>query len=264
MFKISDLKNPPKVPQTQFELRALEIHELTRIEIILKELFKLTPAEARELRNFLFRVNAIWKESGTKFCVQYLSESLRLVMVFLSGKGLNPGPVMRISCYPCGIPRIVGPKMRDAFVNFRNFNNGSDKILFAKTLIFIRLTTTMLSIFRAMNFFSITNFSSVLEEGTGTDLTSIEIRDALKDLKLNKLSLKSPKILWMTSSGVNAKFGWLSLGLDFLALMLNPRVLWSQIVFSFKCGFYFHIVRLLVLSILFLPLLPFAVYLENN
>jgi len=197
---------PPKVNQSQTELAPMKRSELIRVGIVLKGLFKLSPKEDRELDKILFRVDQIWQRSGSKFCIQYLSEALRLVMVVLAGKGV--GPAMRISCYPSGIPRIVGPFFRDIILNFKNFMN--DKTNEGpRTRILMRLITSCLAIFRAMSFMSITKFDSVTDKFTGTDLSLSEIEDALRELKLSRGSLQigKPRILWSTRTGVTPDLG---------------------------------------------------------
>jgi hypothetical protein len=127
-----------------------------------------------------------------------------------------------VAQYSNGIPKIVGIKGRDAIMLLeKEASSGSP----SRLIMFGRAIISLISLFRVQCPEHVLKFGTVTDpwKGTGT-LSDAEIRRALTAMDLGKLKLKSPKFIWSNKSGVNARFAFLSVGLDLIALISNPRI----------------------------------------
>lgn len=90
---------------------------------------------------------------------------------------------------------------------------------------FGRAIISLISLFRVQCPEHVLKFNTVTDPWKGTgSLTDLEIQRALAAMNLGKFKLKSPKFIWSNKSGVNARFAFLSVGLDLLALISNPKI----------------------------------------
>lgn len=125
----------------------------------------------------------------------------------------------------------------------------------SRLIMFGRAIISLISLFRVQCPEHVLKFNTVTDpwKGTGT-LSDTEIRRALTAMDLGKLKLKSPKFIWSNKSGVNARFAFLSVGLDLLALISNPKIWLGIIKYCIHVRYIIFPIIFILLSILMLPL----------
>jgi hypothetical protein len=188
VYRLRTIKTPPGGP----ELAPLKEKEVKRMVHIVSNLCGLTNREMSVLLIISERILFIWKNSGVKFSIQYLSESLRLICNFIAGEGA-PNHSNWVAQYSNGIPKIVGIKGRDAIMLLeKEASSGSP----SRLIMFGRAIITLISLFRVQCPEHVLKFNTVTDPWKGTgSLTDAEIRAALAAMDLGRLKLKSPKFI---------------------------------------------------------------------
>lgn len=157
-----------------------------------------------------------------------------------------------MSQYSNGIPKIVGIVGKSAIETLeKEARSGSP----SRLIMFGRAIITLISIFRVQCPEHVLKFNTVTDPWTGTGtLSDTEIHAALTAMNLGRLKLESPKFIWSNKSGVNARFSFLSVGLDLLALMSSPKIWLGIIKYCIHVRYIIFPIIFILLSILMLPL----------
>ncbi|AIT71973.1 RNA-dependent RNA polymerase [Rhizoctonia cerealis mitovirus] len=250
IYRLRTLKTPPQVAG----LAPIKEKEVKRFVHVISNLCGLTNKETSILLIISERILNIWKNSGVKFSIQYLSESLRLICNFIAGEGVADHSHW-VSQFSNGIPKIVGIKGRDILVDLlKDSENGSP----SRLSMMGRAIITLISIFRVQCPEHVLKFNTVTDpwKGTGT-LSDSEIMRGLTAMNLGKFRLKSPKFIWSNKSGVNARFAFLSVGLDLIALIGKPRIWIGIIKYCIQVRYILFPIIFILLSISFIPLVIF-------
>jgi len=125
----------------------------------------------------------------------------------------------------------------------------------SRLIMFGRAIISLISLFRVQCPEHVLKFNTVTDPWKGTgSLTDTEIRRALTAMNLGRLKLKSPKFIWSNKSGVNARFAFLSVGLDLLALISNPKIWLGIIKYCIHVKYIIFPIIFILLSILMMPL----------
>lgn len=157
-----------------------------------------------------------------------------------------------VAQYSNGIPKIVGIPGKRALelleIEARSGKPG-------KLIMFGRAIITLVSLFRVQCPTHVLKFNTVTDpwKGTGT-ISDSDIRAALRNMDLGKLRLKSPTFIWSNKAGVNARFSFLSVGLDLLALMSNPKIWLGIIRYCIHVRYIIFPIIFILLSIMLIPL----------
>lgn len=154
--------------------------------------------------------------------------------------------------YSNGIPKIVGIAGRDALVTLEKEARGGTP---SRLIMFGRAIISLIALFRVQCPEHVLKFNTVTDPwlGTGT-ISDNDIRRGLSNMKLGRLKLKSPTFIWSNKSGVNARFAFLSVGLDLLALISNPRIWISIIKYCIRVRYIIFPIIFILLSIMLLPI----------
>nr|UPW42085.1 MAG: putative RNA dependent RNA polymerase [Guangdong mito-like virus 9] len=222
-------------------------------------LLKLTNAQTSFLYKIVDTYSNLWKKSGTKFLISYSTEVLRLVGNFISGSKVLNNRNVYVAKYKNGLPKILGLKGKYLFEHLLDDLENSRPVA-----PFYRAFISLLAFFRACSPEHEIKFNTVTApfNGISESIKPEIILKGIESLGVPKLKLRRPRLFWSTKTGVNAKFAFLSSGLDLLALMRNPRIWLNIIIFAYNCSFYRYIFIYLTYSILLLPLLPFTIPLD--
>lgn len=134
----------------------------------------------------------------------------------------------------------------------------------SRLIMFGRAIITLISLFRVQCPEHELKFGTVTDpwKGTGT-LSDTEIRRSLTAMNLGNLKLRSPKFIWSNKSGVNARFAFLSVGLDLIALISNPKIWIGIIKYCIQVRYIIFPIIFILLSILMLPLWLFNYFRES-
>jgi len=157
-----------------------------------------------------------------------------------------------VAQYSNGIPKIVGIKGRDALVSLEREARGGAP---SRLIMFGRAIISLIALFRVQCPEHVLKFNTVTDpwKGTGT-ISDNDIRRGLSNMNLGRLKLKSPIFIWSNKSGVNARFAFLSVGLDLLALISNPRIWISIIKYCIRVRYIIFPIIFILLSIMLLPI----------
>nr|UPW42138.1 MAG: putative RNA dependent RNA polymerase [Xinjiang mito-like virus 46] len=210
------------------------------------------------------RFTTIWNKSGVMFTIHYGQEVFRLVGNFLAGQGVSNDKTW-VKQYKNGLPKILGEDFMHLLISLKKaLDEGYKASPFDRALI------SVLAFFRALSppnhiakFGTLTEPFKGLEESFSKPviLAGLKSMGALSHFK--NLKLNSPTYFWSNKSGVNARFAYLSIGLDLVALMRNPSIWWGHLKFAFHFSFYLYIVIFVTMSFILLPFLitPIDLYL---
>lgn len=226
-------------------------------------LLQLSNSQTKELLSLGIRIVQLWNKSGVLFTIQYLSEAFRMVGNFIAGRGvLNDR--QWVSRYKNGLPKILGLELSHWIEKTKVLvDKGEDPLPKGRALI------SVLSLFRALSPKNwIPNFKTLTDpfKGEKDTFRKEAIKLALESMGATdffKRKLSKPIFFWSNKAGVNARFSYLSSGLDLVALMRNPRIWSGHVSFAYHHSFYWYLLTFLVLSFLFLPFLlwPIDLYL---
>lgn len=227
-----------KTPPVALELTPLQDKELDRVTNLVSLVFNITHSQKAILNNLKISILHVWKNSGVKFTIIYLSECLRLVCVYIAEDGIKNKKTWVATYCKTGLPKILGIRGRQYIIDYRDaINNGTvsnDSVKFARLLI------SFLSFFRMMSPKHVLNFSTVtdpLKEGS-VPLRNKDIFRGLSSLGIRRIKTSSPRFIWSNKAGVNTRYAFLSIGLDMLGIIAVPRIWWSMLRYAFHMGYY--------------------------
>lgn len=249
MTELRNLKTPPSA----LELVPLKVPELDRVIHLVSLVFNTTHGQKAILNNIKSRILDIWKKSGVKFTIIYLSECLRLVCVYIAEDGIRNKKTWVATYCRTGLPKILGIPGRQAIIDYRlAINSGAVPQDLER---FARLLISVLSFFRMMSPEHVLNFDSVtnpLAKGA-VPLSEQDIVQGLSSLGLRSLKTSSPRFLWSNKAGVNTRYAFLSIGLDMLGIIAVPRIWFSMIKYSLHMGYYLYSFIFVMASLWCLP-----------
>lgn len=236
------------------DLKPLTLKELPRYIHMVAILLQLTNSQTKELLSLGCRIEQLWIKSGVKFTIQYLSEAFRMVGNFIAGRGV-PNHKSWVSHYKNGLPKILGLELSHQIEKMKILINSNEQ-----PRPFDRAIITVLSCFRTLSpKLWIPNFKTLTDPfiGESESFSKEDIVKALRSMGAFEFDfkLKSPIFFWSNKSGVNARYSYLSSGLDLVALMRSPRIWFGHVQFAYHFGFYWYLFVFITLSILFTPFL---------
>nr|UJQ92595.1 MAG: putative RNA-dependent RNA polymerase [Mitoviridae sp.] len=242
-----------KTPPSALELVPLQEKELDRVINLVSLVFNITHGQKAILNKIKSSILKIWKNSGVKFTIVYLSECLRLVCVYIAEDGIRNKKTWVASYCRTGLPKILGIKGRQAIIDYRlAINNGSVPKDLER---FARLLISVLSFFRMMSPKHVLSFKTVtdpLTEGA-VPLSRKDIVRGLSSLGIRRLKTSSPRFIWSNKAGVNTRYAFLSIGLDMLGIIAVPRIWLSMLKYSFHMGYYLFCFIFVMASLWCLP-----------
>lgn len=250
-----------KTPPAALELTPVTETEFDRVINLVSLVFNITRGQKAILNNIKSRILDIWKNSGVKFTIIYLSECLRLVCVYIAEDGIRNKKTWVATYRKSGLPKILGMDGRAYVINFRNAINKSTKVAYLKalptdtSLKFCRVLISVLSFFRMMSPEHVISFDTVtspLKEGS-VPLPDEDIMRGLSSLGIRRLKTSSPRFIWSNKAGVNARYAFISIGLDLLGIMAVPRIWVSMLKYAFHMGYYLFCFIFVVASLWCLP-----------
>jgi len=255
-YRLRNLKVAPIPPS----LEAMSVKEVRRVFHFCSIMFNVTNKEMGFLLRLADRIISLQTKSGWKFTITYLAECLRIVFDLLSENPLEDGKTW-VSVYANGVPKFFGMDGRSVFGSLIALKQSGQEVN-SDVLRISRLLITLCAIFRGMSFSHVIKFDSVTAPWAGTGyLPDDLIKPALLKMGFSNLKnrVKSPSFLWSNKSGVNARYAFLSSGLDLLAMMDRPTIWWSYLKYCYQMSYYLWIIVFVLYSISLLPL-----YLANQ
>lgn len=245
------MKRPPKAEG----LKPSSLKELPRMVNILETMLKLNSKEVSILFEIISHMKVLFQKSGVKFTIGYYSEVLRLIFEYLSGRGMRQTKTW-VKVTKSGLPTVIGKRVRDYLTRNRDLIVSNSPVLSThRDFIILRAVISTVALFRTMSPKHVIKFDSVTAPYTGTGtLSDDQILRALRSLGITVLKPKKPYFFWSNKAGVNASYAFISIGLDFLALLGHPRVFFNYVVYSYKMGYYLFLFVILIMTILCLPI----------
>nr|UIW13829.1 MAG: RNA-dependent RNA polymerase [Rhizoctonia solani mitovirus 57] len=242
-----------KTPASALELTPVTEKEFDRVTHLVSLVFNITHGQKAILNNLKSSILKVWKNSGVKFTIVYLSECLRLVCVYIAEDGIKNKKTWVATYCKTGLPKILGIKGRQFIIDYRNMINSGessdDIVKFARVLI------SFLSFFRMMSPVHVLSFSTVtdpLKEGSMA-LKNKDIYRGLSSLGIRRIKTSSPRFIWSNKAGVNTRYAFLSIGLDMLGIIAVPRIWWSMLRYAFYMGYYLFCFIFVMASLWCLP-----------
>lgn len=220
MTRLRTLKTPPVTA----ELLPLKVKEFDRVIHLVSLVFDTTHGQKAILNNIKNNILKVWKNSGVKFTIIYLSEVLRLVCVYIAEDGIQNRKTWVATYCKTGLPKILTFKGSRFIIEYRNIlNNGGGS---PELVRFCRLLITLLSYFRMMSPEHVISFKTVTDPLTSGSrpLRNGDIYSGLSSLGIHRLKTASPRFIWSNKAGVNTRYSFLSIGLDLLGIIAVPRI----------------------------------------
>jgi hypothetical protein len=255
-FRLKNLKVAPIPPS----LEAMSEKEIKRVFHFCSIMFKVTNKEMRFLLRLADRIISIQTKSGWKFTITYLAECLRIIFDLLSENPLKDGKTW-VSVYANGVPKFFGMEGRSVLGSLID-SKRAGQVVESDVLRISRLLITICALFRGMSFHHVIKFNSVTAPWAGTEyLPDPLIKPALRNMGFSNLrrKVKSPSFLWSNKSGVNARYSFLSSGLDLLAMMDRPSIWLAYLKYCIRMSYFLWTTVFILYSIALFPL-----YLANQ
>jgi len=173
-----------------------------------------------------------WKSNGSLWLTQYLALTSRIIVLWVGGETFKASDgTVRVRLTRSGLPVILPGPLRVIFHLLR----GEDS---AYALRIIRLTLTLLSVYRVIGCAPIVKLSTIVDSFSGQSPT-LEIFEVRHAVSLLPLTLALGRVLWThlsESAGPNFNKATWSCGLDALAFLRHPLVWyhWLAIAYSQK------------------------------
>jgi hypothetical protein len=250
MTGLRTLKTPPPA----LELKPVTEKEFSRVINLVSLVFNTTHGQKAILNDIKSRILQVWKNSGVKFTIIYLSECLRLVCVYIAEDGIQNKKTWVATYCKTGLPKILGIKGRKYIIDYRNaINDGTASS--DVSLKFARVLISVLSFFRMMSPAHVLNFGTVtdpLKEGS-VPLPRRDIVRGLSSMGIRRIKTRSPRFIWSNKAGVNTRYAFLSIGLDLLGVIAVPRIWWSMLRYAFHMGYYLFCFIFVMASLWCLP-----------
>jgi hypothetical protein len=249
-FRLKTLKTPPIPPS----LEALDKKELTNVITFYSKLFKCSSKETGVLLKLGSRVDLIWTKSGVKFTITYLAECLRIIFDLLSGMPIKDHKTW-VSRYSNGVPKLFGMEGRNYFGELIILKKNNEDVP-NNVLRVCRMLISLCAIFRCMSPEHVIKLSTITDPWTGDgSLNEKNAKLALSNMGFYRLKgrVKSPTFLWSNKSGVNARYAFLSAGLDLIAMMDRPSVWLSYVRYCYSMSYYLWLIVFVLFSISMIP-----------
>jgi len=245
------LRRPPKAGA----LKPSSPKELPRLKSILVTMLGLNPKEDKVLHEIISHMTSLFQKSGVKHTIGYYSEILRLIFEYLSGRGMRQTKTW-VKVTKSGLPSILDRKVRDYIIQNRdNIISNHPVLATQRGFILLRAVISTVAFFRTMSPKHVLKFDSVTAPFTGTGtLSDKDIKAALGSLGIRSLKPKSPRFFWSNKAGVNASYAFISIGLDFLALLGHPKIFLSYILYAYKMGYYLFLFVIFIVTLFNFPL----------
>ncbi|QDW65417.1 putative RNA-dependent RNA polymerase [Rhizoctonia solani mitovirus 27] len=249
-FKCRNLKVQPLAPS----MEPIAKKEVKNLITFCSKLFRCSSRETGVLLLIGSRVDLIWTLSGVKFTITYLAECLRIIFDLLSGMPIKDHKTW-VSRYSNGVPKLFGMEGRKYFGELILLKQ-EGKDVPQELLRVCRMLITLCSIFRCMSPEHVIKLSTITDPWTGTGgLNEKLCRGALREMGMYRLRkmVKTPKFLWSNKSGVNARYAFLSAGLDLIAMMDRPSVWFAYIKYCYRMGYSLWLVIFLLFTVSMIP-----------
>lgn len=249
-YRLKTLKTPPIPPS----LKALRKKEIKNVITFYSKLFKCSSKETGVLLTFGGRVELLWTKSGVKFTITYMAECLRIIFDLLSGMPIKDHKTW-VSRYSNGVPKLFGMEGRAYFGELILLKK-EGKDVPEKVLRVCRMLISLCALFRCMSPEHVIKLSTITDPWTGDGfLDEKNAKKALSNLGFLQLKkrIKSPTFLWSNKSGVNARYAFLSAGLDLLAMMDRPFVWYSYIRYCISMSYYLWLIIFILFTISMIP-----------
>lgn len=121
----------------------------------------------------------------------------------------------------------------------------------------VKTLLSLLNFYRACTGHHTIKFDSVTAMHTGV-IKSFDFKTLTairKQLNIRKIfKLKSPSYFIPAKAGVNGNLVYVSIGYDFIALMLSPRIYIGHIKWCIAYRYYFHLLIILIFTLILSPL----------
>nr|UJQ92563.1 MAG: putative RNA-dependent RNA polymerase [Mitoviridae sp.] len=250
-YRLKNLKVAPLPPS----LKAMSVKEVKRVFHFCSIMFKVNNKEMGFLLRLADRIISLQTKSGWKFTITYLAECLRIVFDLLSENPMKDGKTW-VSVYANGVPKFFGMEGRSVLGTLiESKRNGLD--VKSDVLRISRLLITLCALFRGMSFTHVIKFTTVTSPWTGTGyLQDHLVKSALSRMQFNHLKnrIKSPTFLWSNKSGVNARYSFLSAGLDLLAMMDRPSIWFAYLRYCIRLRYFRWSIIFILFTISLFPL----------
>lgn len=249
-YRLRTLKTPPIPPS----LEPIERKELKNITIFYSKLFKCSSRETSVLLTIVSRVELIWIKSGIKFTITYLAECLRIIFDLLSGMPIKDHKTW-VSRYTNGVPKLFGMEGRKYFGNLIDLKRSGSEVP-ENVLRVCRMLISLCAMFRAMSPEHVIKLRTITDPWVGTSfLDEKHTKVALRTMGFGHLKsrVKTPRFLWSNKSGVNARYAFLSAGLDLIAMMDRPSVWLSYVRYCWSMSYYTWLIVFLLFTISMIP-----------
>lgn len=230
----------------------LNIKEIRRFFITILKVIGVKGKDYTLLLSLIPLIQEQWKNSGVIWISKYWAEVFRYTISYLNGLSLVDKKLW-VKRTRKGLPTILPIEIRNLVVKFKHSNAEIQREL--STL--VKALLSCMNFYRAVSGHHTVKLDSITKPHGGSVRTfdrDILIR-ALKRLNVNKVfKLRSPRYFLPSKSGVNANLVFVSVGFDFIALMLNPTVYIGHVQWCLHYKYYFHLFLIFLLSILLYPL----------
>lgn len=166
------------------------------------------------------RILSLWSTNGSLWLTQYLALVSRIIVLWVGGESYKETTAsVRVGLSRSGLPLILPAPLRRVFLLLR----GEDS---AYALRVIRVTLSMLSVYRVIGCAPTLKLSTIEEAFTGVSAT-LSLHEVSRAVGLVPKTIVLGQVLWThlsESAGPNFNKATWSAGLDALAFLRNPRV----------------------------------------
>nr|WAY16596.1 putative RNA-dependent RNA polymerase [Rhizoctonia solani mitovirus 63-MNR] len=233
-YRLKNLKVAPLAPS----MEPMDKKELKNVITFCSKLFRSSSKETTVWLLLGSRVEMIWTKSGVKFTITYLAECLRIIFDLLSGMPIKDHKTW-VARYSNGVPKLFGMEGRRYFGELIALKIQGEEVP-QSTLRICRLLISLCALFRAMSPEHVIKLGTITDPWTGEGyLNDKNVKRALRGMGFADLKrgIKTPSFLWSNKSGVNARFAFLSYGLDLLAMMDRPSVWFSYLRYCIRMNY---------------------------
>nr|UIW13825.1 MAG: RNA-dependent RNA polymerase [Rhizoctonia solani mitovirus 53] len=222
---------------------------------VLKSLLGLTTKESQILYEIIGHMTSLIQKSGVKHAIAYYSEVLRLCFEYLSGRGMKNTKTW-VKTWQSGLPKVIGSRARDFIIMERDhLISNHPSLITNRGFLILRSVLSCVAMFRSLSPKHVIKFDSVTAPYTGTgDLSTKDIKGALRSLGITRLKVRSPYFFWSNKAGVNAQYAFISIGLDFIGLLGHPKVYFGHIIYSVRMRYFTYLIVFLLMTLWSLPL----------
>jgi hypothetical protein len=249
-YRLKNLKTAPLAPS----MKPMDKKEVKNVITFCSKLFRCSSRETGVWLLFGSRVEMMWTKSGVKFTITYLAECLRIIFDLLSGMPIKDHKTW-VARYSNGVPKLFGMEGRKYFGELITLKHEGKEVP-SSTIRICRLLISLCALFRAMSPEHVIKLGTITSPWTGSGyLDEKNVKRALRNMGFTKLrdSVKTPSFLWSNKSGVNARYAFLSYGLDLLAMMDRPSVWFSYLRYCVAMRYVIWTLIFVFWSLSFIP-----------